>query len=239
MLLPLQDLLTPEEVRDARALLGPEADWIDGARTAGAQVAALKQNRQLRQDSETSRRLQAMVAQALQRDALFVSAALPRRVLPALFNRYCAPEADAPQATGDHYGRHVDNALLRLPGSAEGAEWLRGDLSCTVFLSDPDDYDGGELVVHHALGRQAFKLPAGHALLYPAGTVHEVRPVTRGERMAAFFWVQSLVASESQRQILFDIDMNLLRLRARHGESAETLALTGVYHNLLRQWSQP
>ena len=237
MLLPLKDLLTPDEVRLARAELGPEAAWTDGAATAGGQAAALKQNRQLRQDSDAARRLQAMVAQALQRDALFLSAALPQQVLPALFNRYRAPDPQSPALPGDHYGRHVDNAVLRLPGPG-AATWMRGDLSCTLFLSDPDSYDGGELVVHHALGSQAFKLPAGHALLYPAGTVHEVRPVTRGERLASFFWVQSLVPLDSQRQILFDLDMNLLRLRARHGESAETLALTGVYHNLLRQWSQ-
>ncbi|OSZ67842.1 Fe2+-dependent dioxygenase [Hydrogenophaga sp. IBVHS2] len=236
MLLPLKDLLTPEEVRQARARLGAQAPWVDGAGTAGGQAAALKHNRQLQQDSDASRGLQALVAQALERDPLFISAALPRQVLPALFNRYRAP-ADGGQTMGDHYGRHVDNAVLRLPGTGT-AQWMRGDLSCTVFLSDPDSYDGGELVVHHSTGTRAFKLPAGHALLYPASTVHEVTPVTRGERLAGFFWVQSLVADESRRQILFDLDMNLLRLRARHGDSAETTALSGVYHNLLRQWSQ-
>ncbi len=236
MLLSLPQLLTPDEVRQARACLGPDAPWVDGSSTAGGQAAALKQNRQLQQDSEASRGLQALVAQALERDPLFVSAALPRRVLPALFNRYAAP-GPGEQATGDHYGRHVDNAVLRLPASA-GRDWMRGDLSCTVFLSDPDRYDGGELVVHHTQGSRAFKLPAGHALLYPASTVHEVTPVTRGERLASFFWVQSLVPDEARRQILFDLDMNLLRLRARHGDSTETTALTGVYHNLLRQWSQ-
>ena len=236
MLLSLPQLLTPDEVRQARASLGLDAPWVDGSSTAGGQAAALKQNRQLQQDSETSRGLQALVARALERDPLFVSAALPRRVLPALFNRYTAP-TPGEQATGDHYGRHVDNAVLRLPAGA-GGDWMRGDLSCTVFLSDPQSYDGGELVVHHTLGARAFKLPAGHALLYPASTVHEVTPVTRGERLASFFWVQSLVPDEGQRQILFDLDMNLLRLRARHGDSSETTALTGVYHNLLRQWSQ-
>ncbi len=237
MLIQLKDLLNPDEVRQARARLDPQAPWVDGASTAGSQAVALKHNQQLRQDSEASRWLQALVAGALQRDPLFVAAALPRRVLPALFNRYRAP-GDPASGTGDHYGRHVDNAVLRLPAGSN-AEWMRGDLSCTLFLSDPADYDGGELVVHHSLGLQAFRLPAGSALLYPASTVHEVRPVTRGERLASFFWVQSLVADDGRRQILFDLDMNLLRLRARHGESAETTALTGVYHNLLRQWSQP
>ena len=237
MLIQLKDLLTPDEVRQARARLDAQAPWVDGASTAGGQAVALKHNQQLRQDSEASRWLQALVAGALQRDPLFVAAALPRRVLPALFNRYRAQAGAAP-GTGDHYGRHVDNAVLRLPGGS-AAEWMRGDVSCTLFLSDPDGYDGGELVVHHSLGAQAFKLPAGTALLYPASTVHEVTPVTRGERLASFFWVQSLVGDDSRRQILFDLDMNLLRLRARHGESTETTALTGVYHNLLRQWSQP
>lgn len=236
MLLPLKDLLTPDEVRLARTCLGPKAPWVDGTSTAGGQAAALKHNRQLQQDSEASRQLQALVARALERDPLFVSAALPRQVLPALFNRYAAP-LDG-ERTGDHYGRHVDNAVLRLPGNGP-AQWMRGDLSCTVFLSDPEQYDGGELVIHHPGGSRAFKLPAGHALLYPASTVHEVTPVTRGERLAGFFWVQSLVAEDSRRQILFDLDMNLLRLRARHGDSPETTALSGVYHNLLRQWSQP
>ena len=235
MLLTLQDLLTPDEVRQARARLDAQAPWVDGARSAGGQAVALKHNRQLQQDSDASRQLQALVARALDRDPLFMSAALPRRVLPALFNRYAAPATTG--QTGDHYGRHVDNAVLRLPGGA-AADWMRGDLSCTVFLSDPGSYDGGELVVHHGSGSRAFKLPAGHALLYPASTVHEVTPVTRGERLASFFWVQSLVPDEGQRQILFDLDMNLLRLRARHGDSSETTALTGVYHNLLRQWSQ-
>lgn len=237
MLIPLKDLLSADEVRQARARLDAQAPWVDGTTTAGGQAAMLKHNQQLRQDSEASRWLQTLVAGALQRDPLFMTAALPRQVLPALFNRYRAP-ADPAQGGGDHYGRHVDNAVLRLPGAGSNG-WMRGDLSCTLFLSDPADYDGGELVVHHSLGAQAFKLPAGSALLYPASTVHEVTPVTRGERLASFFWIQSLVADDGRRQILFDLDMNLLRLRARHGESAETTALTGVYHNLLRQWSQP
>ncbi len=221
-MLKLTQVLTPDEVVQAQALLGEEAPWLEGHRSAGAQARQTKHNQQLAQDSEASRRLQAVLIQALERDALFLSAALPRRILPPLFNRYAAP--------GQHYGAHIDSAILQM----SGGQRLRGDLSCTVFLSDPDSYDGGELCLQDGLGHPGIKLSAGDALLYPASTVHEVRPVSRGVRLASFFWIESLVRSPEQRQLLFDLDMNLLQLRSRHGESAETLALTGTYHNLLR-----
>ncbi len=224
MLLRLKSLLTPDELSQARALLGDDAPWVDGAASAGAQAQQRKHNQQIASDSEHSHRLQPLVLGALQREPMFLSAALPRRIFPPRFNRYRAP--------GQHYGAHIDNAILR-----DGPQWLRADLSCTVFLSSPASYDGGELVVHDRLGAQRFKLDAGDALLYPAGLLHEVSAVTHGERLAAFFWVESLVAPEAQRRVLFDLDMALVALRARHGESPETLALTGVYHNLLRQWS--
>ena len=232
MPLRLTRLLDPQALQTVRAALGDGATWVDGAATAGRQAQAVKHNQQLAQDSDASRTLQALVLGALQRDALFLSAALPRRILPPLFNRYRARG----DGTGEHYGPHVDNAVMR---AGTGSDWLRSDLSCTLFLSDPTGYDGGELVVHDALGPQRIKLAAGDALLYPASSLHEVTPVTRGERLASFFWIESMVRSPEQRRLLFDLDMNLLALRARHGESPETTALTGVYHNLLRQWASP
>ena len=226
MLLHLSQVLTPDEVAQARAALRDEALWVDGSRTAGAQALTQKNNRQLAQHSEVSQRLQALVLQALQRDVLFFSAALPKRILPPLFNRY--------GGESNFYGEHVDGAVLKVPTTGE---WLRTDVSCTVFLSDPADYDGGELLVQDTYGSRGVKLAAGDAVLYPGTSVHQVTPVTRGERLASFFWIESLVRSDEQRRILFDLDMNLLKLRAQLGETPETTALTGVYHNLLRQWA--
>ena len=226
MLLQLKQLLTADEVQTARALLGDDAPWNAGRQSAGAQAALNKHNQQLSQDSDASRRLQALILGALQRDALFFSAALPRRIFNPLFNRYGGEH--------NHFGAHIDNAVLR---SAATGEWVRSDVSCTVFLSDPTEYDGGELQVQDTYGSRGVKLAAGDAVLYPGTSVHEVTPVTRGVRLASFFWIESMVRSDEQRRILFDLDMNLLQLRARHGESAETIALSGVYHNLLRQWA--
>lgn len=226
MLLHLKNLLGPEELARARALLGDAAPWTDGASTAGGQAVAHKRNAQLAQDSAQAAELQQLVLAALRRDPLFFSAALPRKIFNPLFNRY----------SGDmnHYGPHVDGAVLH---SRASQEWVRTDLSCTLFLADPDEYDGGELRVHDSYGSHAVKLAAGDALLYPGTSVHEVTPVTRGARLASFFWIESMVRSDEQRRTLFELDMNLLRLRQRHGESAETIALSGVYHNLLRQWA--
>ena len=226
MTLHLPQLLTAEEVRTARALLGEDAPWIDGRSSAGGQALTQKNNLQLAQDSDTSHTLQKLVLAAVHREPLLLSAALPRRVFHPLFNRYGGAHA--------HYGPHIDGAVLR---SQSAQEWVRTDLSCTVFLSDPQDYDGGELCVQEPGGERRFKLAAGDAILYPGTCVHEVTPVTRGERLASFFWIESMVRSEEQRRILFDLDMNLLKLRAQLGETAETTALTGVYHNLLRQWA--
>lgn len=227
MLLHLKNLLTAEELQLARGLLRDEqAPWVDGRRSAGAQALTQKQNWQLQQDSDASRRLQSVVLNAVRRDPLFFSAALPRKIYHPLFNRY---DADA-----SHYGPHVDGAVLH---SAATGAWVRTDISCTLFLADPHEYDGGELRVQDTYGSRGVKLPAGDAVLYPGTSVHEVTPVTRGARIASFFWIESMVRSDEQRRLLFDLDMNLLKLRQQHGETEETTALTGTYHNLLRMWA--
>ncbi|MFW9595684.1 MAG: Fe2+-dependent dioxygenase [Macromonas sp.] len=226
MLLHLKQLLTPDEVRTAQALLGDDAPWVDGRSSAGAQAVTQKNNLQLAQDSAASRQLQALVLAALQRDPLFFSATLPRKIFNPLFNRY--------SGAANFYGAHVDGAVLH---SSASGEWVRSDISCTVFLADPGSYDGGELTIHDSYGEQRVKLPAGDAVIYPGTSVHRVAPVTRGARIASFFWIESMVRHDEQRRLLFDLDMNLLKLRQQHGESPETTALTGVYHNLLRQWA--
>lgn len=226
MLLHLKQLLTPDEVRTAQALLGDDAPWVDGRSSAGTQAVTQKNNLQLAQDSAASRQLQALVLAALQRDPLFFSATLPRKIFNPLFNRY--------SGAANFYGAHVDGAVLH---SSASVEWVRSDISCTVFLADPGSYDGGELTIHDSYGEQRVKLPAGDAVIYPGTSVHRVAPVTRGARIASFFWIESMVRHDEQRRLLFDLDMNLLKLRQQHGESPETTALTGVYHNLLRQWA--
>ncbi|MGB4195195.1 MAG: Fe2+-dependent dioxygenase [Limnohabitans sp.] len=226
MLLQLKQLLTPDEVAQARQLLDCDAPWLDGRVSAGSQARTRKCNKQLAQDSAVSRQLQALVRQALQREPLFLSAALPRRIYNPLFNRY-GGDTNA-------FGPHVDGAVMH---SASTGEWVRSDISCTLFLSEPQDYDGGELCVQDSWGSRGIKLAAGDAVLYPGTSVHEVTPVTRGVRLASFFWIESMVRSDEQRRLLFDLDMNLLKLRAQLGENTETIALTGVYHNLLRQWA--
>jgi len=226
MLIHLKNVLTPEEVREARALLGEDAPWVDGRTSAGGQAVAQKANRQLAQESAQAAKLQAVVLAAVRRDPVFFSAALPRRIFNPLFNRY---DPEAPR-----YGPHVDGAVLH---SRATQEWVRTDISCTLFLADPAEYDGGELSVQDTFGSRRVKLPAGDAVLYPGTSVHEVTPVTRGARLASFFWIESMVRSDERRRLLFDLDMNLLKLRERHGETAEATALTGIYHNLLRQWA--
>lgn len=226
MLIHLKNVLTPDELREARALLGDDAPWVDGRTSAGGQAVAQKANRQLAQESAQAAKLQALVLAAVRRDPVFFSAALPRRIFNPLFNRY---DPEAPR-----YGPHVDGAVLH---SRATQEWVRTDISCTLFLADPAEYDGGELAVQDTFGSRRVKLPAGDAVLYPGTSVHEVTPVTRGARLASFFWIESMVRSDERRRLLFELDMNLLRLRERHGETAEATALTGIYHNLLRQWA--
>jgi PKHD-type hydroxylase len=226
MLIHLKNVLTPDELREARAQLGDDAPWVDGRTSAGGQAVAQKANRQLAQESAQAAKLQALVLAAVRRDPVFFSAALPRRIFNPLFNRY---DPEAPR-----YGPHVDGAVLH---SRATQEWVRTDISCTLFLADPAEYDGGELAVQDTFGSRRVKLPAGDAVLYPGTSVHEVTPVTRGARLASFFWIESMVRSDERRRLLFELDMNLLRLRERHGETAEATALTGIYHNLLRQWA--
>ncbi len=226
MLLQLKGALQADEIRQAQNWLADDAPWVAGESSAGSQAVTQKNNQQLAQESEASRHLQNLILRALQRDPLFFSAALPRKILPPLFNRY--------QGSQNAYGPHIDGAVMKDPLSGQ---WLRSDISCTVFLSSPEDYDGGELQVEDTFGSHQLKLQAGDAVLYPGTSVHQVTPVTRGTRWASFFWIESLVRSDAQRRLLFDLDMNLLKLRSQWGETPETIALTGVYHNLLRQWS--
>lgn len=227
MLLHLKNVLRAEELASARALLGEDAPWIDGRGSAGGQAVTQKNNEQLAQDSAQATQLRALVLAAVRRDPLFFSAALPRRIFNPLFNRY--------RGGSNHYGAHIDGAILH---SREPAQWVRTDLSCTLFLTQPDEYDGGELVIREPQGERRVKLAAGDLVLYPGSTLHEVTPVTRGARIASFFWIESMVRSTERRQLLFEMDMALLKLRARCGEDDPALVqLTGTYHNLLRMWA--
>ena len=228
MFLHLKNIFTPEEVQTARALLdADDAPWVDGRSSAGGQALAHKRNEQLSQDSAPSQQLRALVLAALQRDALFFSAALPKKIFNPLFNRY--------SGESNFYGDHVDGAVLR---SKSPEQWVRSDISCTLFLAEPHEYDGGELRIQEAHSERLVKLPAGDMVLYPSSSVHQVTPVTRGARLASFFWVESMVRSTEQRQLLFDMDMDLLKLRSALGESAPVVVgLTGTYHNLLRMWA--
>lgn len=202
------------------------ATWVDGRATAGHQSAQAKHNRQLAQDDPLALDLGRQILAALQGNALFMAAALPHSVYPPLFNRY---------APGEHFASHVDNAIRAVPGGGR----VRTDLSATLFLSEPGEYDGGELHIDDTYGAHRVKLAAGSLILYPASSLHRVAPVTRGQRLAAFFWVQSLVRDDARRTLLFDLDMAIQRLRQALGEHEALIAQTGVYHNLLRLWAEP
>lgn len=227
MLVTIPAILTPEQVVHARDLLG-KADWEDGRVTAGAQSALSKHNQQLPQDEAAAREIGAAVRAGLARSALFISAALPKSIFPPMFNRYGAAEGHA-------FGDHVDNAIRFLP---DGSGRIRTDLSATLFLSDPESYDGGELIVEDTYGGHSIKLPAGDMILYPATSLHRVEPVTRGERLASFFWIESMVRDDGQRSLLLDMDVSIRRLAERCGDDdAGIIGLTGCYHNLLRRWA--
>lgn len=224
MIVHVEQVLDAERVGRFRAALDA-ADWADGAVTAGYQSALAKRNLQLPEGSETARALGHEVLEALGRSLIFQAAALPQAIFPPLFSRY---------TPGHDFGSHVDNAWRPLPGGGR----IRTDLSATLFLSEPDSYDGGELVIEDLAGDRAIKLAAGDMILYPSTSLHHVAPVTRGERLAAVFWVQSLVAAADHRALLFDLDIAIQSLRPKLGdEDPALIALTGSYHNLLRMWS--
>ena len=225
MLIAVPDILDPAEVTRVRALIDA-AEWIDGNATSGPQSALAKRNEQLPEDSAAAREAGGIILDALGRSALFVAAALPLKVFPPLFNRY---------AGGQDFGLHVDNAIRIKRGSDFR---IRSDLSATLFLADPETYDGGELVIEDQFGPQSVKLPAGHIVVYPASSLHRVAPVTRGVRVASFFWLQSMVRDDSARRILFDLDQGVQAVAAAQGQGdPATVRLTGVYHNLLRRWA--
>ena len=224
MLIDIADVFTADEVDEMRTQLLAEP-WVDGKVTAGQRSARDKFNRQLNEDSALGVLFGQRILARLSENALFVSAALPKRIYPPLFNRYSGGEA---------FGFHIDNAIRGIKGVRER---VRTDLSATLFLTDPQTYDGGELVIRDTFGERSVKLPAGHLVLYPGTSVHKVNPVTRGERVAAFFWIESLVREDSQRSLLLDMDVAIQRLSAQQADDESLLQLSGVYHNLLRRWS--
>nr|WP_315592428.1 Fe2+-dependent dioxygenase [uncultured Cupriavidus sp.] len=227
MLIQIPDVLTPDEVRHFRQRL-EASPWVDGRVTAGDLAAKSKYNLQLPVDSQEAVELGDRVLHALGRSPTYHSAALPLRVLPPMFNRY---------EGGMTFGSHVDNAIRTVPGS--GGMRIRADVSSTLFLSDPDEYDGGELVVKDLFGTQSVKLPAGHMVVYPASSLHHVTPVTRGCRWASFFWAQSMVKDDGMRAMLYELDLAIIDIRTQLGDdNAAVLALVNHYHNLLRRWAE-
>jgi PKHD-type hydroxylase len=229
MLLQIPQVLTADELAQVRQLLA-QADWSDGRITAGSQSGAVKNNLQLPEDLPAATQARQIVSVALARNPMFVTGALPKAVYPPLFNRY--------SGSTNAFGNHIDNAVRT---HAASARHIRTDIACTLFLSDPASYDGGELVVQDTFGERRIKFAAGDLLLYPGTSVHRVEPVTRGERVASFFWIESMVRDDGQRRLLFDMDMAILSLRQKSdpalGDSEEIVKLTGCYHNLLRMWA--
>ncbi|HJV58940.1 MAG TPA: Fe2+-dependent dioxygenase [Methylomirabilota bacterium] len=225
MLLHIPKVLTESQVARGRAVL-EDAKWVDGRTTAGHLSARAKHNLQVAEGTPEAREMGEIVVTALERTPLFMSAALPLRVFPPLFNRY---------EPGMAFGAHVDNAIRQVAGSPLR---VRTDLSATLFLSRPEEYDGGELVVDDTYGAHSVKLPAGDMILYPASSLHRVQPVTRGVRLASIFWVQSMVGDDAERSLLFDLDMAIGQVTETSPDSPAVVALTGCYHNLLRRWSR-
>lgn len=223
MMIHIPNVLNADQVARCRAVM-ERAAWVDGRVTAGHQSAQVKFNLQLPEAAEEARELGDMVLEALARNNLFMSAVLPKQVFPPLFNRYDA---------GMTFGAHVDNAIR----AGNGAR-IRTDVSSTLFISGPDDYDGGELVVQDTYGEHTVKLPAGDMIVYPATSLHNVTPITRGSRIASFFWTQSMIRDESKRSLLFDMDMAIVKLNRDHPEHESVVEMTAVYHNLLRQWAE-
>ncbi|MEP2652500.1 MAG: Fe2+-dependent dioxygenase [Paraglaciecola sp.] len=225
MLIKVANVLSQEQVRQAKKIM-LDADWTDGNVTTGYQSSQAKNNLQLPEDSEAARQLGDMILLALSKSNVFMSAALPNKIFPPLFNCYQG---------GQSFGTHVDNAIRQVPGTPVK---VRTDLSMTLFISEPDEYEGGELVIEDTYGSQSVKFAAGDMVLYPSTSLHHVTPVTKGRRLASFFWLQSMIASDEKRRILFDMDTAIQGLRQSIHDSPEIVQLTGVYHNLLRQWAQ-
>ena len=233
MLLRIPQVLQPGELAKIRQLI-LAADWRDGRITAGSQSGAVKNNLQLAEELPAAQQARQLVSVALARNPMFVTGALPKSVYPPLFNRY--------GGGANHFGNHIDNAVRT---HAATARHVRTDISCTLFLSDPASYDGGELVVQDTYGEQRIKFDAGDLVMYPSTSVHRVEPVTRGERLASFFWIESMVRSDAQRRLLYEMDMAITSLRQkdlaqmppRSSEGSEVIRLTGCYHNLLRMWA--
>jgi PKHD-type hydroxylase len=230
MLLTIENVLTPEQVTQARQKLAT-AEWVDGRVTAGYQAQEVKRNAQIPETSPVAKELGDIILAGLARSPRFMSAALPLRVFPPMFNSY---------AGGQTFGTHVDTAIRQL---ATTGQRVRTDLSATLFLTPPSEYDGGELIVEDSYGEKSVKLPAGDMVLYPATSLHRVEPVTRGNRVSSFFWIQSMIRQDAHRTLLFDLDASIQRLAgSEHAQSApikqSSVQLTGVYHNLLRQWAE-
>ena len=230
MMLQIAQLLTAEELAACKSLMD-SAEWVSGSITAGTQSNQVKNNRQLPEDAPQSVMARQYILQALQRNALFLSAALPKKIFPPLFNRY--------DGSTNSFGNHIDNAIR---GKAH-PDWVRTDLSMTVFLSEPDSYEGGELVVEDTYGEHRVKLAAGDAILYPSSSIHRVEAVTSGARVCSFFWIESMVRSDERRRLLLDLDVAVVNLRAERTQAGHTddgaalVQLTGCYHNLLRMWA--
>ena len=223
-MLQIPDVLTPDQVRKCREAL-EKANWHDGRGTAGHMAVRSKDNQQLAQDDPLAIEIGDFIVERLGNNPQFMAAALPLKVLPPRFNRYSG---------GGTYGDHIDNAIFSVPGTTHR---VRSDLSATLFFSDPDEYEGGELVVEDTYGSHRVKLPAGHLVLYPGSSLHRVNPVTRGARLASFFWIQSLVREDAQRSMLLELDGAIQRLSQEVPDSEALVRLSGVYHNLLRHWS--
>ncbi|ANN67690.1 Fe2+-dependent dioxygenase [Bordetella bronchialis] len=223
MLVQIAEIFTSAEAAEMRRRL-EAAEWVDGRATAGHQSARVKQNRQLAESNPLAQELGGLIVQRLTRNPLFMAAALPRKIIPPLFNRY---------EGGENFGYHVDNAVRPITGTADR---VRTDMSATLFLSEPDTYDGGELVVDDLYGPRSIKLAAGSMVLYPGTSLHRVSPVTRGARISAFFWLQSLVREDAQRTLLLELDVAIQRLTQDVKDHPSLVQLTGVYHNLLRRW---
>ena len=225
MLLSIPDVLSAEQVKHCRAVLDA-SEWVDGRATAGYQGSKVKDNLQLPENSPAARELGDLILATLGCNPLFISATLPSRVYPPLFNRY---------EGGGHFGDHIDNAVRLIPATGQK---LRTDVSATLFLADPGEYDGGELLIEDTYGVHSAKLPAGHMIIYPATSLHRVNPVTRGVRIASFFWIQSMIRDDAQRTLLFNMDTAIQRLNQTDADPHALVQLTGSYHNLLRMWSE-